>query len=405
MTAWDQGKILISGAGVVGLLLAQSLKKLNIPYEIFDRDESISARGQGWGITIHWALNDMLSMLPEDLIKSVYDAQVYENFHENDNGNFIYINGSNGIPVVNIPPAPRLRVRREELRVILSTGIDVNWGCQTINIETDDDATDINKRVTVTCKNGKVFQGGILMGIEGSKSVTRSITNPTNHELQYLPIRFIGGTIELSEDEYRKMATTFSPLLFQGTIPQTESFFWYSLLATPKYTKNGTYKSQIMMSWKNNPDEPFDTPEEKYALIKIHSKGLDPRLQYMIDYLDKSTGSFMELQLADWPICDWNDFNNKILLMGDACHAMTMYRGEACNHGIADVKLFTNLCESLLNGKIDWNAVVGKYKTSIKDRCSEAVLLSRQACIDAHDWSKIFVGSQSPLLAIRKKNL
>ena len=59
MTAWDQGKILISGAGVVGLLLAQSLKKLNIPYEIFDRDESISARGQGWGITIHWALNDM----------------------------------------------------------------------------------------------------------------------------------------------------------------------------------------------------------------------------------------------------------------------------------------------------------------------------------------------------------
>lgn len=46
-------KIVILGAGLGGLTLAQALRKDGIPFRIFDRDESLHARDGGWAIGIH----------------------------------------------------------------------------------------------------------------------------------------------------------------------------------------------------------------------------------------------------------------------------------------------------------------------------------------------------------------
>lgn len=45
--------VLIVGAGLGGLLLAQCLRKQGITFEIFERDASDDARSQGWAIGIH----------------------------------------------------------------------------------------------------------------------------------------------------------------------------------------------------------------------------------------------------------------------------------------------------------------------------------------------------------------
>jgi 2-polyprenyl-6-methoxyphenol hydroxylase-like FAD-dependent oxidoreductase len=49
--------ILIIGAGVVGLTLAQGLRAAGIPFQIFEQLEESSERSQGWGLTLHWSLN------------------------------------------------------------------------------------------------------------------------------------------------------------------------------------------------------------------------------------------------------------------------------------------------------------------------------------------------------------
>lgn len=45
-------KILIIGAGLGGLVLAQILLANNVPFEIFERDESTSSRNQGWAVAL-----------------------------------------------------------------------------------------------------------------------------------------------------------------------------------------------------------------------------------------------------------------------------------------------------------------------------------------------------------------
>jgi ribulose 1,5-bisphosphate synthetase/thiazole synthase len=45
--------VLIVGAGIGGLTLAQTLRKQGISFEIFERDEDQNARFQGWAIALH----------------------------------------------------------------------------------------------------------------------------------------------------------------------------------------------------------------------------------------------------------------------------------------------------------------------------------------------------------------
>ncbi|KAL1610871.1 hypothetical protein SLS59_000508 [Nothophoma quercina] len=68
--------VLIIGAGISGLLLAQQLRQLNMPFKIFERDDDFSSRGSGWGLTLHWSLLALRELLPEYLLARLRDTYV-----------------------------------------------------------------------------------------------------------------------------------------------------------------------------------------------------------------------------------------------------------------------------------------------------------------------------------------
>lgn len=389
---------IISGAGLVGLLIAQALKRRNIDFIIFDRDESVYFReNAGWAITLHWALENFKSLLPPDLVSEIYDAQVLPNFHQKDTGKFMYINAATGEPVVSIPPSKRLRVRREQIRRMLLKGIDVQWDCKLTSINTSE------SQVTVTCEGGKTFVGDVLIGCEGANSITRRIICPDNGQCYQLPVRFCGAKVKMTKEEVDEIATTFDPLLFQGTVPETNTFFWFSMLSTPEYNKEeGAYYAQVNLSW-NVPDydEPFATKQEMASAMKSHSEGLHPKLKSLVDRAVLYPEQLLEIKLADWPVVEWAN-NTQILLAGDSAHAMTMFRGEAGNHGITDAFELMVQIDAYLAQEKTWKEAAALYCENIKARAAPAVLLSRQACLDAHDYSKITPHTDSPLLSMRK---
>lgn len=74
--AVEKKPIIVIGGGLVGLTLAQGLKKAGFKFEIFDRDKSIDERPAGWGITMHWALASLQACLPPELFAKLQSIQV-----------------------------------------------------------------------------------------------------------------------------------------------------------------------------------------------------------------------------------------------------------------------------------------------------------------------------------------
>lgn len=46
----SKDKVLIIGGGLSGLALAQILRRHSIPFEIFERDETVTSTGRGWTV-------------------------------------------------------------------------------------------------------------------------------------------------------------------------------------------------------------------------------------------------------------------------------------------------------------------------------------------------------------------
>ena len=118
--------VLIVGAGVSGLTLAQALLKEGIPFQIVERDESLSSRSAGWGLTIHWALPAFLDLLPKELQERLPEAYVNpEAVKKGEIGNFAFYDLGSGEARWKVPPNKRIRVSRQRLRRLLITGVDV----------------------------------------------------------------------------------------------------------------------------------------------------------------------------------------------------------------------------------------------------------------------------------------
>ena len=126
MTGQTEPHILIIGAGITGLTLAQALKTQNVPFTIFERDAEPSSRGRGWGLTIHWALDTFLSLLPQHIIARLPETYVDPvAVEEGENGKFLLFDLITGEPKWQVPAARRMRVSRERLRALLMDGIDI----------------------------------------------------------------------------------------------------------------------------------------------------------------------------------------------------------------------------------------------------------------------------------------
>lgn len=121
--------VIVIGAGVSGLLLAQHLREWQIPFRVFERDLGHAYRGVGWGLSLHWSLPAVRRLLPDDLVRRLPEAYVDRLAVENgESSAFPFFDLASGELVAETPKAPesdRIRVSRQRLLQILATGIDV----------------------------------------------------------------------------------------------------------------------------------------------------------------------------------------------------------------------------------------------------------------------------------------
>lgn len=414
--------VLIIGAGISGLSLAQGCRKHGIPYQLFERDESVAARSAGWGLTLNWCLPVFRSLMPQDVADGLGETLVNKAaVNAGEKGSFTFFDLATGEAKWRVPASERLRVSRERLRRLMLTGSVVQWGKTVVDLQYADDS------ITVHFSDGSTATGSLVVGCDGAHSQIRKLCHPDEHQNKPLPIRFIGAGPRYPVSTAESMRK-LDPFFLQGSSSKSDVFLWFSFLDVPgdpdtvsperrSPEDSEMCRCQVMTSWPYRPgflgrEKPVEMPQtdkEKLAMMSSLAESFVDPFRSIVQQIPPDS-EVKEIALADWmPRSTINTELGKqcagrVALVGDAAHAMVMYRGEGANHAVVDAGRLIDLLKPLYEAdepiKNDvMKAAMQEYEEEMVERTALAVLASRQACMDAHDFKRL--NDQSPLVRRR----
>lgn len=324
MTSQPYPHVLIVGAGLSGLTLAQVLRKNGVSYEIFERDKSAEARAQGWAIALHGpVLTDLQEHMPDD-IGPIECTNHLTPLHHLP-AQFVFYHAKKPdmrIGVEDDDKGKIVRANRQRLRDWLRTHIPVQYDRRAVEVVEDE-------KVTIHFENGTSARGDILVGAEGSRSAIRKHLLRGQDVMKPLPIGSLVGEVELTGDDFaRQLELAHSAYVVLDDGPASlfaalnkvssdgKMGYWYFILhwvdaEAAKATDQDPY-------WTVNASR-----EELVAFVRERVKEYPAHLRVLVDKTPvqryKRPGIVLqgvELSADQLP-------PGRVTLIGDAAHSMT----------------------------------------------------------------------------------
>ncbi|KAF5516137.1 O-methyltransferase aurJ [Colletotrichum siamense] len=173
-TSADQ-PVLIIGAGISGLCLAQALRKSQIPFRVYERDPAVDSRPQGYRLKLQGDAAEALSdILPNDVYEMFQTSCATLSIGETDLDPFtgmVIKSRSGGGLSGKIGLNPHYCVDRSSFRKILMADIEqhIFFGKELDSYKTDAE----RGVVTATFRDGHTVKGRFIVGADGLHSVIR----------------------------------------------------------------------------------------------------------------------------------------------------------------------------------------------------------------------------------------
>jgi 2-polyprenyl-6-methoxyphenol hydroxylase-like FAD-dependent oxidoreductase len=203
---------------------------------------------------------------------------------------------------------------------------------------------------------------------------------------------------------------------FQGGDQAASSFMFFAVQDTPFHNDRedqDTYACQLIVSWPYRAgflgrDEPIEVPESqegRLELMKEIANSWATPFRDAVFAVPEDT-HIQHVHLESWKpeLGAWDNLDGRATLIGDSAHTMTMFRGEAFNHGIVDVQSYVSNHLPVLTGEKDIATSVdacAAYEREMVDRTRLAVGASSEACLDAHSFNHERITEGSPLVSKR----
>ncbi|KAF5361511.1 hypothetical protein D9758_006216 [Tetrapyrgos nigripes] len=386
-----ENRVLIIGAGTVGLLMAQNLKKLGIPYAVFEQDASIDARPRDWSFGVYWAQSPLKECLPEGVDEKFLaeNAQV-DNLTPSADLVLPQYNTETGELIKNIPTPYSMRLQRRKFLRILSQGIDIRYGKRLAEVKT-------GSTVVATFEDGTKEEGKLLIGCDGAHSrIRKFLLGPEQAAMRQLPLLCNAALTSLPKETALALRKVHPRSI--GTIDPSGRCGWMSVhdCSDPD---PGKWIFTMLVTW----------PEAADAESKLRETGVlntSSRPDIVRDLKEKTAGfaepfkSFFQAipddapawhnRLSDWPTEKWDNRDGTVTLTGDAAHPMTFHRGQGLNNAINDAySMKRALQDHHLSDSDSFSEALKVYEEDVCERGRKAVLSSAENSIMLHDWKQI----------------
>ncbi|KAK6365362.1 hypothetical protein LTS17_011334 [Exophiala oligosperma] len=372
--------------GIVGLLIAQGLKKEGISYAIYESEPSATTyRPREWGMSVQWGLPMLADCLPKELFDRIYTAAVDPNFEPPDPGVLPTYNGQTGELMKNIPLLRMYRVSRRRFRKLCSEDIDIQYGKMLTDIAYDDGES----TVTAVFQDGTKATGNMLIGADGVKSKVRESKFGEEGQACSVPYSAVNLHVCYNDAEKAKFVRQGHPIMTMGMHPNGY-WLWISIQEVPDPNDPATWVFQLQTTWHQKEGEEVDS----LANLKAKAETMGEPFRSANLWIPEGTKIYSN-NLSYWIPRPWDTRRGRFLLAGDAAHPMTFQRGQGLNHGIADARSLVLKYKDALEGKTSFEEAAEAYQAELVDRAGEEVRLSKENTEMLHDWDRM---ANSPIM-------
>ncbi|CZT50929.1 uncharacterized protein RSE6_12003 [Rhynchosporium secalis] len=350
--------ILISGAGLSSLLLGQALLQAKIPFQIYERDASISFRAQGYRLRLSKeGLNAIESVLGPEKWKVFWDT-----CGKTGGGGFAHLDGPTGeiVPDEPIPEKQeegngKARIEKESLasrdgrivgisrgdmRKIFMSDCEpfVKWSHKITGYETTPTGV-----IAIFADGSRSEEGEMLIGGDGIYSkVARQVSK---------------GALKVYDTGARGIHGEAPTSAFKGL----GEGVW-------RMTDNSSPRGKVFCITNvrsgdmDNPDLNFgwtlggepgvvDAPNDSHSIIgetaaniaKDLTKNWHPRLKPLFDQMISHEAAFWKITCSTpTGVPEWEN-EPRVTVIGDAAHSMTPAGGIGANTAVQDSALLGRL--------------------------------------------------------------
>lgn len=381
--------VLIAGAGIGGLALAQGLRRAGVPFQIFERDPALDARAQGYRFRIDadgtaglraclpdhlFALYQATASIPAGPPAGVFDQNLQ----------MVYRFGAS-TPAAPAPPS-HVAANRLTLRQVLlaELGDALQFGKAAVSAEQS------ASEVRLNFSDGTSAKGNVLVAADGVHSPLRAQSLPhaeiidvgmsciygraplTPEMLEWLPSPLLNGFTPVLGAQRRTLALgpfrkgqPFAEAVAR-LAPGVEIFdvadYMMWILVVPDADLAADAKSA-------QPIEP-ESPAQLHARAMTLLSNWHPDLQRIVAGADVGATFRIPIRssrrIDPWPA-------SRITFLGDAVHVMTPAGGIGANTALRDAALLSQQLGECARGTLSLLDSVANYETSMREYAFAAV--------------------------------
>lgn len=342
-------KIAVVGSGLVGSLLAIYLKRAGHTVHVYDRSPDIrtiqfsgrsinlAVSNRGWRALDEVGLGDEIRKMAVSMEKRAIHSV-------NNDLNYQYY-GKEGESIYSIS---RGELNRKMVSLAEAEGAEFFFESRIWDVDL----------ATATLFTGETERGAwnelkydMVFGADGAFSRIRhrmQRQNRFNYSQEFLPLGYKELNIPANAEGIHKLDKHSLHIW-----PRKD----FMLIALPN--NDGSFTCTLFMPFEG--ENSFDSLKDKETLEAFFAKYFpstkDEIPKLVEDFFKNPTSTLVTMKCFPWT------FNDKVALIGDACHALVPFYGHGMNAGFEDITVLNQMMQKYGD---DWATIFKEYENSRK---------------------------------------